>query len=72
MSDRKPELTDRQRELVTQARETVTLTAAAIAAGMRDVDLNSREEVYRAAYSRTKIRLILALAVLDELTGGER
>ena len=65
-------LTERQRDLVERARATLTLTAAAIAAGMRGVDLNSREDVYQAAYSRTKVRLAMALAVIDELTGGER
>ena len=65
-------LTERQRDLVERARSTLTLTAAAIAAGMRGVDLNSREDVYRAAYTRTKVRLAMALAVIDELTGGER
>ena len=63
-------LTERQRELIAQATETVGLTAAAIAAGMRDIDLNSREDVYRAAYSRTKVRLAMALAVIDELTAA--
>lgn len=60
-------LTVRQRELVEQATETLILTAAAIAAGMPHVDLDSREGVYQAAYSRTKVRLGMALAVVDEL-----
>ena len=65
-------LSERQREIVTQATETLCLTAAAMAAGMRGVDLNSREDVYRAAYTRAKVRLAGVLAVIDELTGGER
>lgn len=60
-------LTVRQREIVTQATEMLILTAAAIAAGMRGVDLNDREAVYQAAYSLTKVRLGMALAVVDEL-----
>ena len=60
-------LSVRQREIVTQATETLCLTAAAIAAGMRGVDLNSREDVYRAAYTRAKVRLAGVLAVLDEV-----
>ena len=64
-------LTELQHELLTQASETVQLTAAAIAAQMRDVDLNSREAVYRAAYSQTKMRLAMLLTVVGELLAAE-
>lgn len=34
---------------------------------MRHVDLDSKEAVDQAAYSRTKVRLGMALSVVDEL-----
>ncbi len=64
-------LTGRQAELIRQASETLCLTAAAIAAGMRDVDTNSKEAVYWAAYSQTKVRLAGALAVIDEVAAAK-
>jgi hypothetical protein len=63
-------LTSRQRGIVGQATGTLTRTAAEIAAGMPGIDVSSREEVYRAAYSRTKVALAMALAVVDELSAA--
>ena len=64
-------LTELQHELLTQASETVQLTAAAIAAQMRDVNLNSKEAVYWAAYNQTKMRLAATLTVIGDLLVAE-